>query len=165
MAKKLIVFIILLTVLASCKKDDVATPASSYAPPNTLGAKVDGAPASFNSNAHADTIYSERTGHILVVTAWDGAKGSSDYISFSIVSNNHIGVGAYSPSSFLYFQQSNSTSYTFSSPGDISLTITSETDSTVAGTFSGTVSQDYNDGTYKQHTITNGTFNVDIDTH
>jgi hypothetical protein len=159
MTKKLIGFIILLTVLASCKKD-LSAPVLPFATPNTLGAQVDGAPASFNLNAYADTMYSERTGHILVVTAWDGAKGSSDYISFSIMSPNHIGAGTYSPSSFLYWQQSDSTAYSFSNPDDIHLTITSETDSTVAGYFSGTVFQNYHDGTYKEHTITDGTFNI-----
>jgi|GEM_PF-5352167 hypothetical protein len=161
MAKKLIGFIILLIILTSCRKD-LSAPVLPFATPNTIGAQVDGAPASFDLNAHADTMYSERSGHILVVTAWDGPKGSSDYISFSIVSSNHIGVGTYSPSSFLYWQQSDSTAYSFSNASDVHLMITSETDSTVAGYFSGTVFQDYHDGTYKEHTITNGSFNVTL---
>jgi hypothetical protein len=161
MAKKLIGFIILLTVLASCNKD-LSAPAFSFAAPNTLGAEIDGAPGSFDSNASADTMYSERGGHILVVTAWDGAKGTSDYISFSIVSQSYIGVGTYSPSSFLYWQESDSTAYNLSNANDVHLTIISETDSTVAGTFSGTVFQNYHGGTYTEHTITNGTFNVPL---
>jgi hypothetical protein len=161
MAKKLIGFIILLTVLASCSKD-LSAPVVPFATPNTIGAQVDGAPAAFNSNASGDTMYSERGGHILVVTAWDGPKGSSDYISFSIVSPDHIGIGSYSPSSFLYWQQSDSTAYSFSNASDVHLMITSVTDSTIEGFFSGTVFQDYHNGTYTEHTITNGSFNVTL---
>ena len=157
--KKILIVIVLGITVASCKKDNVV-----YIPytSDTITALVDNVPAHFNVEAQADTAYHSYSGHILVINGWDGEVANSNFISFSIVCPHQIGPGVYNPSSFFYWQQSDSTAYNFSDVSDVNVAITSVTDSTVGGLFSGTVNENYHDGSSRTHTITNGKFDVSI---
>jgi hypothetical protein len=162
MKKMLFALFVLGTVFASCSKDTINFPPPSLSNTNTITAMVDSVPVVFNTEVQADTAYHSYSGHILVINAWEGEIANSDFISFSIVCPDKIGVGTYNPSSFFYWQQSDSTAYNFSSVDDVKLSITSVTDSTIGGVFSGKVFENYHDGTSSMHTITNGKFDAKI---
>jgi len=161
MKKTLIFPLVLLVALASCRKDDVSIIAP-VVPVGTIAGTVDNIPFSFNSECVADTFYHSYSGHILIIDGWEGEVANSNFISFSISHPDGPFVpGLYTPSSFYYWEQSDSTSYIFSgSEPQPQVVVTAVTDSTVEGTFSGTVYNNYGVNFTSSHTINNGKFNV-----
>jgi hypothetical protein len=159
MKKVLFVSLVLLFALASCKKDELA---NSSIPSGTISALVDNIPVSFNVSTMADTSYHAYSGHILLVEGWQGEVTNSDFISFSIIHPERIGVGSYSPPSFCYWHQSDSTMYNLAgNDSTAQITITSVTDSTIEGTFNAIVAKNsYNEQLFSGYTVTNGKFNV-----
>jgi hypothetical protein len=149
---------LLVFVMSSCKKDEYIAP---FAPTSTITATVDNAPMVFAVSTMADSVYYANGVHILVIDGWQGTIAASDFISFSIVSSGvSITPGVYTPSSFYYWDQSDSTSYIFSESNPPQVTITAITDSSIEGTFSSNVYNNYAVDYTSAHTITDGKFNV-----
>jgi hypothetical protein len=158
MKKILVLSLVLLVALASCKKDDVTL---QYIPASTINALVDNVPVSFNMLTMADTTFHSYSGYITVIEGWQGDVANSDFVSFSLVRPHRLSPGIYTPSSFSYWHQSDSTMYNFASEDSAQIVITAITDSSIEGTFGGTVYKNGYSGLGSPSLlITDGKFNV-----
>jgi len=171
MRKLFIVPIVLLTILASCKKDN-----STALPIGTIVATIDGVVDTFNVN---DSAVIEYTPYVdpspyRAVFAAGGSESSSDpsndivLIIASIPQS--IKTGTYSDSTgsyeaaILYQHNADDVTYqTTHSPYNSTINITSMSSSSVQGTFSGQLMlAPGNISSITTHTITNGKFNLPL---
>jgi hypothetical protein len=159
--KKMVITSVTLLVLtmSSCRKEDDYT--APVAPSGSITALVDSIPVTFSISTMADSTYYGNGLHILVIDGWQGEVAASNFISFSIVgSGGPITTGSYTPSSFYYWEQSDTTSYIFSDNDLPQVSITAITDSSIEGTFSSNVFNNYAVDYTSSHFITEGKFNV-----
>jgi hypothetical protein len=160
--KKLFVPIFAFVILlASCKKDNPATPAGPLLA--TITATIDGASTTFDTTVTATKTNSY--GFLDLLITGFHASGSSSEFSIDLTSVYPFSAGttytdaftALNAASITYLIQPANISCYNPGNGTTQVHITSISSTNVQGTFSGSVS----DGS-TTHTITNGTFNATI---
>jgi hypothetical protein len=159
--KKIIIASVTFLALAmsSCKKEDNYT--APVAPSGSITAMVDNVPVVFGTSTMVDTFYYHYGVHVMTIEGWQGKVAASDFISFSIVrTGSPITVDSYTPTAFYYWQKSDSTSYISSNVNPPHVSITAITDSSIEGTFSSNVFNNYAVNYTSSHFITAGKFNV-----
>jgi hypothetical protein len=170
----LALFVCLLFGFGACKKDGVG------GPPNTISATVNGVNINFNAKAIArmDTSVTGPTGVTLNITGETNTEGVRSFIAVSvstyspdgpIAAGTYLSLGTNSQADFSYLFYTEMASDT--QPGQTyvtdatgkylgSVTISSISRTSVAGTFSGMLVSSSGDTTTT--TVTNGKFNVSI---
>jgi hypothetical protein len=160
MKKIILVAIVWLMLITSCKKSNTAAPVAT----NIITATIDGTNYIFNSNLETQII-NDTTGTVFIAYEVDS---SSDFLNFKITSKNKIALKTYGESAdstaeiFMAYRAGNTaTNYfnAYNTPDPFTITVTSVSGTLIKGTFAGNL---YVNGIFTgtPKVITNGTFSI-----
>ena len=155
----------LLIILASCSKGNYNYDNNKKIP-GEISVSVDGISTTFNSGALADTAMGSGQYGVSITGATD-TSSIADNISITVGSLDPLQVGTYTQNTLnagidlVYTQKSTNLSYTPNAASNVIITFSTLTNTTVKGTFSGTVFL-HGDSTLAKKVLTNGAFSLEF---
>jgi hypothetical protein len=156
---KTLLFFLALTAVtfSSCKKSSDATATVN------LSVTIDGTSRTFN-NSLSGSLTTTGGSQGLQIIGWSGTAGSSDALYVSVLGTLPLTAKTYAEgagANIQFIPAGAATSYAngFSPTNPISITITSITSNSAAGTFAGDIFLNANSSSTKK-VLTNGSFNV-----